>query len=67
MFKKLIRQLARPEIFVYSCIWLLVLLVLGTWAQRSIGLYRAQDLYFSSWVFMTGPIPLPGGRVVEMP
>lgn len=63
MLAKTVRWLSRPEIFVFACLWLIVLLVFGTLAQRTIGLYRAQELYFSSWLLMAGPMPLPGGRL----
>lgn len=45
----------------YILPWLMILLVLGTVMQRELGLYDAQRLYFSSWIFWLGPIPLPGG------
>jgi hypothetical protein len=39
-------------------------LILGTIAQKDIGLYQAQIKYFSSWIFWLGPIPLPSARPV---
>ncbi|PKN56965.1 MAG: hypothetical protein CVU56_13335 [Deltaproteobacteria bacterium HGW-Deltaproteobacteria-14] len=57
------RLLASGRIFFWSASWLLVLLVAGTVAQASIGLYQAQQEYFSSWLTWAGPIPLPGGRL----
>jgi len=55
--------LADPVIFFYSCSWLMVLVIAGTLAQRELGLYMAQQKYFASWFFFTGPVPLPGGRI----
>jgi ABC-type transport system involved in cytochrome c biogenesis permease subunit len=52
---------ARTEIFSFALFWLMCLTVGGTLAQRSIGLYRAQELYFSSFVYWVGFIPTPGG------
>lgn len=52
--------LAKPEIFFYTAIWLIVLLVYGTIEQKYIGLYLAQQEYFSSWIVWG---VLPGGRL----
>lgn len=57
------RLLASGRIFFWSGSWLLVLLIAGTVAQASIGLYQAQQEYFSSWLTWIGPLPLPGGRL----
>ena len=40
--------------------WLMVLLVLGTVAQRYIGLYESQKLFFGSFILWVGFVPLPG-------
>ena len=40
--------------------WLMVLLVLGTVAQRYIGLYESQKLFFGSFILWVGVLPLPG-------
>lgn len=67
-FQSLIQRVgywgARPEIFFFSCAWLIVLLVAGTWAQRSIGLYQAQQQFFSCFITWIGPVPTPGGYTV---
>lgn len=39
-------------------------LILGTLAQKDIGLYQAQIKYFSSWFFWLGPLPLPSAKPV---
>lgn len=39
-------------------------LILGTIAQKDIGLYQAQIKYFSSWFFWLGPLPLPSAKPV---
>lgn len=53
---------AKPEIVFFDLIWLMYLVVVGTLAQRYIGLYQSQAKYFSSWVFLEGGFfPLPGG------
>lgn len=56
----LFRWLARPVLLFYTLPWLMVLLTIGTVAQAEIGLYRAHQLYFSSWILWWGPLPLPG-------
>lgn len=40
---------------------LIILLIVGTVAQRWIGLYEATNTFFSSFVIWAGPLPLPGG------
>jgi len=52
--------LARPVLFFYALPWLMLLLVLGTLAQRYDGLYQAERVYFSSPIFWLGVLPLPG-------
>ncbi|HHN75052.1 MAG TPA: hypothetical protein ENK10_07470 [Acidobacteria bacterium] len=66
MLKRALAFLSRAEIFTFACAWLIVLLIIGTLAQRSIGLYGAQEKYFSSWITMVGVLPLPGGRLTML-
>ncbi|MCB1556011.1 MAG: cytochrome c biogenesis protein CcsA [Alphaproteobacteria bacterium] len=59
------RFLARTDVFFFAILWLTVLLVAGTLAQKTMGLYRAQETYFSSWIVWAGGIvPLPGATPV---
>lgn len=58
--KALADFLARPTLLFYALPWLMLLLVLGTVAQRYIGLYQSQKLFFGSFIFWLGVIPLPG-------
>lgn len=53
--------LARTEIFFFALLWLMLLLVVGTVAQKYVALYQATHLYFTSILVWLGPIPLPGG------
>jgi len=39
----------------------MIVLVVGTIAQRELGLYVAQNRYFSSFYFWVGSVPFPGG------
>ncbi len=64
MKKSYIKILSSPKLFVYSLIWLMILVVVGTVAQKDVGLYVSQQKYFSSVYFFFGPIPLPGGRII---
>ncbi|HEU5047800.1 MAG TPA: cytochrome c biogenesis protein ResB [Rickettsiales bacterium] len=52
--------LARPTLLFYLFPWLMTLLVLGTVAQRYIGLFQSQKLFFGSFILWAGPLPLPG-------
>lgn len=58
---RILNRLARPDIPFYALPWLIVLLTAGTIAQRDMGLYAAQKMFFSSWILWLGPVPLPGG------
>ncbi len=58
---QIIHGLARPATVFYVLAWLMVLLVLGTLAQRYVGLYAAQQTFFYSVLWWAGPVPLPGG------
>jgi hypothetical protein len=58
-----LRHCADPRIFAAACAWLFVLTILGTVVQGEIGLFQAQERYFSSWLLWLGPVPLPGGRL----
>lgn len=57
------RYLYSPKVFFFTSLWLIVLLVWGTLAQREVGLYQVQQTFFSSWFFWWGPLPLPGARL----
>lgn len=59
-FRATIAYLSRPSIFFFALIWLILLVFIGTISQKYIGLYRSQMMFFSSWYFWAGPIPLPG-------
>ena len=60
-FSAVVAVLSRPAIMFWTLPWLMVLLVAGTVAQKYVGLYSAQKIFFSSFIFWLGPIPLPGG------
>jgi hypothetical protein len=59
--KKLSLRLARPDILFWVMPFLMVLLVVGTVAQKDLGIFTSQQRYFSSYFFMLGFVPLPGG------
>jgi hypothetical protein len=59
--KKAARTLARADLFSWALLWLMVLLVLGTLAEKNVGLYLAEQLYFSAWIiWLGGFLPMPG-------
>jgi len=52
--------LAEPVVLLYALPWLMFLLVAGTVAQRYIGLYQSEKLFFGSFILWLGYVPLPG-------
>ncbi|MDD3019394.1 MAG: cytochrome c biogenesis protein ResB [Alphaproteobacteria bacterium] len=54
-------RLAQPDILFWVLPMMMALIVLGTVAQKSIGLFAAQQEYFGSFFLMLGPIPIPAG------
>ena len=58
--KYLITFLARPALLFYALPWLMMMLVLGTIAQRYLGLYQSEKLFFGSFIFWVWIFPLPG-------
>lgn len=54
-------RLARPDILFWVMPFLMALLVIGTVAQKNVGIFTSQETYFSSFFFLLGFIPLPGG------
>ncbi|MBC8312068.1 MAG: cytochrome c biogenesis protein ResB [Candidatus Marinimicrobia bacterium] len=64
--RSIIRKLGNPKIFVFTIMWMMILVFVGTIAQRDMGLYYAQQKYFSNWLAWFGPIPVPGGRLTML-
>ena len=64
--KNIIKKIGSPKIFVFTVIWLMVLVFVGTIVQKNIGLYAAQQQYFSSWFKFLGPFPLPSGKLTML-
>ncbi|NBX03940.1 MAG: hypothetical protein EBR02_07795 [Alphaproteobacteria bacterium] len=56
--------LAKPVMLHIILPYLMLLIVIGTVAQKYIGLYDSQKIFFSSFVLWVGVFPLPGGRAV---
>lgn len=57
-------RLANPAITFYALLWLVVLLIIGTVAQKYLGLYTAQQKYFTSFIIEGLWVPLPGGKTI---
>lgn len=66
MIIKFIKKLSSPKIFVFTIMWMMILVFIGTIAQRDMGLYYAQQKYFSNWLAWLGPFPTPGGRLTML-
>ena len=64
--QEIIKILRNPKIFAVSIIWLMILVVLGTLAQRNMGLFAAQQKYFSSWFIWFWYLLMPGGRLTML-
>ena len=57
----LLRLMSNARLFAYVLLWLMVILIVGTVAEKTLGLYAAQQRYFSSYIVWLGDmIPLPG-------
>ncbi len=53
-----------PVLLHYALPVLMVCLIIGTVAQKYIGLYEATQIFFAAPFFWLGPVPLPGLPVV---
>ena len=62
ILNKLIKLLKTPKVFDFTIIWMMILITVGTLDQKDMGLFAAQEKYFSSWFFWLWYYPLPGGR-----
>jgi hypothetical protein len=62
--KQLALRLARSDILFWTLPFLMFLLIVGTIAQKYIGLQASLEYYFSSWIFFIGFIPLPAGMTL---
>jgi len=62
--KKIAHWLTRPILLHWLMPYLMTLVITGTVAQKYIGLYDSQRLFFSSFLFWVGPLPLPGNRTI---
>ena len=64
--RSIFRKLGNPKIFVFTIMWMMILVFVGTIAQRDMGLYYAQQKYFSNWLAWFGPVPVPSGRLTML-
>ncbi len=58
---KLLKLTASVQVFFFSLFYLMVLLFVGTIAQKDMGLYAAQTKFFSSFFMDFYGVPLPSG------
>ena len=56
---KIVKLLSGPKPVFYLLPLLMIILVIGTVAQRYIGLNAAENLFFGAWVLWIGPVPVP--------
>ncbi len=61
---KILNRLAEADMVFWLMPPLMLLLVIGTVAQRSMGLWPALDMFFGSFVIWAGFIPLPGAYIL---
>lgn len=54
-------RLAQPDILFFTLPLLMGLLVVGTLAQKTIGIYAAEKQFFGAFLYWLGPLPLPAG------
>jgi hypothetical protein len=57
---RLPNRLAQADMVFYMLPFIMAFLVAGTLAQRNMGLFAAQNMFFGSFILWIGPIPLPG-------
>lgn len=60
MHNRLLNTISQPALLSYILPILMIYLVIGTIAQKYIGLYESTQIFFSSFILWAGPIPLPG-------
>jgi len=61
---KKLRTLSSLNLFFWSTLWLIIVLIIGTIEQKYIGLFESQKTYFTSLYFFYKGIPLPSGGTV---
>ena len=67
MYKnKYIKAIGSPKIFSFTVMWMMALVFVGTLVQKDIGLYAAQQEYFSSWFKWVLFFPLPSGKLTML-
>ena len=57
---KIITFLTSPTLCFYTLPWFMILIIVGTISQQYIGLWESQKMFFQSWFFWAGFVPLPG-------
>ena len=64
IIRRLLSLLGAYRAFNILCLYAMTLLVLGTVAQRWVGLLQAHETYFESWFFWFYHMPLPAMRLI---
>lgn len=61
---RLWRFLKKPELLFYAMLYFMVLLIIGTVAQKHMGLFPATEMFFNSFIVWYGILPLPAGATI---
>ncbi len=61
IINKTLLRLSKPDICCFTLLWLMVIVIAGTVAQKYVGLYVAQHQFFAAWFYWIWIIPLPAG------
>ncbi|MEM6812701.1 MAG: hypothetical protein AAF549_09575, partial [Pseudomonadota bacterium] len=61
---KFLKWWAGPIPLTWLMPYFMILLIIGTFTQKDLGLYDAVNLYISNYILWVGPIPTPGGGLI---
>lgn len=62
-YRQWLKAIASPAVLFYALPWLMLILIAGTYAQKDLGIFEAQKMYFSSWFIWFGFVPMPGAYI----
>lgn len=65
-FHRALSVLASPHLLFAALPWMMVVLIVGTVTQPSLGLHEATQRFLLSWLIWIGPMPLPLGGMTAM-
>lgn len=63
--RTVVRLFSGAKVFYFGLFYLVAILTAGTLAQSTLGIYEANERYFSAWItWCFDRVPVPGGRLV---